>query len=328
MALTATATPSVAQDICRQFVIAAEHHIQTSFRRDNLQLQVTPCRDQERLNILMQRLAQQPRDAATIIYVTLQNTAEQIAQALIAQGFDAAFYHAGIKDDEREQVQNRFMQGETGIVVATIAFGMGIDKSNIRAVYHYNLPKSIENYVQEIGRAGRDGQLSHCEMFACADDLRVLENFIYGDTPGGESLQALLAELLNGETSFDVSIYDLSYRFDIRPLVLGTALTYLELEGLIAASGPFYTEYKINFLRDPLEITATFENDRAAFLTQVFGLGRAGRKWLTVDMTTIEQALQQPKARVIKALDFLAEQGWIELAASNFAAGLSTSEGS
>ena len=74
------------------------------------------------------------------------------------------------------------MAGELRVIVATIAFGMGIDKADIRAVFHYNLPKSLENYTQEIGRAGRDGRPARCEMLACGDDLTVLENFIYGDT--------------------------------------------------------------------------------------------------------------------------------------------------
>jgi ATP-dependent DNA helicase RecQ len=113
---------------------------------------------------------------------------------------------------------------------------MGIDKSNIRAVYHFNLPKSIENYVQEIGRAGRDGNPSLCEMLAVGDDIRVLENFTYGDTPTAESLRALVEHLLAFDDVFDISTYELSNQFDLRPLVLNTALTYLELQNVISAT--------------------------------------------------------------------------------------------
>lgn len=321
LALTATATPEVAKDICRQFDIAPEHHIQTSFRRANLSLQVTPCENSARMNLLQQRLAQQDPASATIIYVTLQNTAEQVAEALSEQGLNAVYYHAGLKDEERERVQNGFMAGEITIVVATIAFGMGIDKSNIRAVYHYNLPKSIENYVQEIGRAGRDGLPSHCELVACADDLRVLENFVYGDTPAPESLNSLLEALLNREPEFDVSTYDLSQRFDIRPLVLSTTLTYLELEGILTATSAFYSEYKIHFLSTPEEIIARFSGERGEFLQQLFAAGSQGRKWLSLNMLTLEQVLQQPKMRAVKALNFLEEQGLIELGVSKLRQG-------
>jgi ATP-dependent DNA helicase RecQ len=168
LALTATATPSVAADICKQFLIQPQDHIQTSFARANLQLRVTPCAAEERVNLLLARLHQHPHTAATIVYVTLQKTAEDLAAAINAAGLAAAHYHAGLTDDERNHIQNNFMQGATPIVVATIAFGMGIDKSNIRAVYHFNLPKSIENYVQEIGRAGRDVKcLRWRTIFAC-----------------------------------------------------------------------------------------------------------------------------------------------------------------
>jgi ATP-dependent DNA helicase RecQ len=263
--------------------------------------------------LLLARLHKHPRDAATIVYVTLQKTAEDVAAAIAASGLSAAHYHAGLNDDERNSIQNNFMNGATPIVVATIAFGMGIDKSNIRAVYHFNLPKSIENYVQEIGRAGRDGLPSLCEMFAVADDIRVLENFTYGDTPSTESIKSLVEYLLAQQAEFDISTYELSNRFDLRPLVLTTALTYLELQGVIVAQSPFYTEYKIQFLQGMDIVLAQFDATRADFLRRLFAAGKRGTKWLTLDMIGISEKLQEPKERITKALDYLAEKGAIEL---------------
>ncbi|RYY01144.1 MAG: RecQ family ATP-dependent DNA helicase [Gammaproteobacteria bacterium] len=317
LALTATATPSVAADICKQFSIQPQDHIQTSFARPNLQLRVTPSSADNRLDLLLARLQKHPRDAATIVYVTLQKTAEEVATAINNSGLSAAHYHAGLKDDERDSIQNNFMNGTTPIVVATIAFGMGIDKNNIRAVYHFNLPKSIENYVQAIGRAGRDGLPSLCEMFAVADDVRVLENFTYGDTPSTESIYELVNYLLAQEHEFDISTYELSNRFDLRPLVLNTALTYLELQNIISAQSPFYTEYKIQFLQDVETLLAQFDPARAEFLTRLFAAGKKGTKWLTLDMIGISEKLQEPKTRITKALDYLAEKSAIELTVAN-----------
>lgn len=321
LALTATATPSVAQDICRQFSIVPTDHVQTSFHRANLQLCVTPCDAGERQALLLERLSQSESSASTIVYVTLQNTAEQVAAYLAEHGLSAVFYHAGMKEEDRHRVQNQFMAGEARIVVATIAFGMGIDKSNIRAVYHYNLPKSIENYVQEIGRAGRDGKASYCELFACAEDIRVLENFIYGDTPTTESLRGLLTELLSGEEVFDISTYHLSHAFDIRPLVLNTTLTYLELAGSVSATNAFYTEYKLHFLRSAEDIISTFSGERADFIRALFAAGKLGRKWLTLDMPRVEALLQQPAHRIQKAIDYFSEQGWLEVSVANLRQG-------
>lgn len=321
LALTATATPAVAADICRQFDIAAGDHVQTSFRRPNLHIRVTPCAHKERLPLLLQRLANQPNGASTIVYVTLQETAERVAEALNKCGHRAAFYHAGMGDEQRATVQDAFMSGEIDIVAATIAFGMGIDKADIRAVYHFNLPKSIENYVQEIGRAGRDGKVSRCELLACADDRLTLTNFVYGDTPSKESLRAFLDALLCNEDVFDVSTYDLSYRFDIRPLVINTALTYLELDGIIAATTPFYSEYKVGFIEAAGAICARFDGERAQFLEQIFHAGKQGSKWLTLDCVQVEQATGQPRDRMTRALGYLEEQGLIELQASGLRQG-------
>lgn len=315
LTLTATATPAVARDICREFAIKPEAHVNTGFYRPNLFLRATVVRPELRAELLLERLRAGPR-GPTIVYVTLQKTAEQLAAALVAEGFSAEAYHAGMEADAREAVQNRFMASDNATVVATIAFGMGIDKANIRAVYHYNLPKSLENYAQEIGRAGRDGAASHCEILAAAEDLTVLENFTYGDTPTPEALHALVEELLArrvaGDT-FDLSTYELSARHDIRQLVISTALTYLELDGLIEATAPFYTTYQWKFQRSPEEILARFEGERRTFLERLFGLANVGRIWHSVVLAEVVSALGEQRDRVVKALTYLEEKGDLEL---------------
>ena len=187
LALTATATPSVAADIRTAFGIEPADHVQTSFLRANLHFRITPCTAQQRLPVLTKLLLK--RKVPSIVYVTLQNTAEHVATHLQKNGVNALAYHAGLPDEHRHAAQDAFMNGQTDVIVATIAFGMGIDKADIRAVYHYNLPKTLENYSQETGRAGRDGKVSVCELLACADDCIVLENFTFGDTPTPQALE-------------------------------------------------------------------------------------------------------------------------------------------
>ena len=318
LALTATATPNVAKDICQQFAIPPEAHVHTGFHRPNLHLHASACLPGHRVEFLIERLKSRPR-GPTIVYVTLQKTAELVADALTKAGFPAEAYHAGMEAEVRESVQNRFMAAADAIVVATIAFGMGIDKADIRAVYHYNLPKSLENYAQEIGRAGRDGKPAHCEILAAGEDLTVLENFTYGDTPTPEALRDLLKDILLGRPvgdTFDVSVYELSTRHDIRQLVVSTALTYLELDGLIEATAPFYTSYQWKFLRALNEVLGRFDAERQAFLKRLFGLAKVGRTWRTVVLADAAAALGGGRERVVKALVYLEEQGDIELRAA------------
>ncbi|HEX2948380.1 MAG TPA: ATP-dependent DNA helicase RecQ, partial [Armatimonadota bacterium] len=206
LALTATATPAVVNDICAGFGIAPESAIVTGFYRPNLYLHVTPTTPDTRDALLVTRLLDRQR-GSTIIYVTLQKTAERVAALLAQAGLPAEAYHAGMESDERNRVQEWWMASNENIVVATIAFGMGIDKSDVRYIYHYNLPKGLESYSQEIGRAGRDGKPSIVELFACPDDVPTLENFAYGDTPTDEALRSLLHELLNAGEDFAVSLY-------------------------------------------------------------------------------------------------------------------------
>ena len=161
LALTATATPQVAADMATAFDIFPEDMTNTGFYRANLELRVTACRDAERPALLIEHLKARPA-GATIVYVSLQRHAEDVAEQLRAAGFNAAAYHAGMASEKRVATQEAFMEGRTPIICATIAFGMGIDKSDIRYIYHYHMAKGYESYMQEIGRAGRDGASSVC----------------------------------------------------------------------------------------------------------------------------------------------------------------------
>ena len=315
LALTATATPAVADDIARAFHVAPADVTHTGFHRPNLFLRITPAPRADALRLLTRRLRERRPPGAAVVYVTLQKTAETVAESLAAVGIDARAYHAGLADELRAGTQDWFMRETAPVIVATIAFGMGIDKADLRAVYHYNLPKSLENYSQEIGRAGRDGLPADCELFACADDLLTLENFTYGDTPEPSAVATLTNSLLAGEgDTFDVSTFDLSGEFDIRPLVVGTLLTYLELEGVIAATAPFYREYSFLPLRSGAEILARFEGERADFLRAIFRASKKGTRWFKLDLRTAADTIPgATRERVIKAFNFLEEQGELEV---------------
>lgn len=312
LALTATATPEVAGDIRRTFGIADADEIKTSFHRRNLALHATPVAAEHR-NAKLRKALNEPEHLPAIVYVTLQKTAERVADFLIHEGFRARAYHAGMADEIRTAVQEDFMAGRVDVIVATIAFGMGIDKADIRAVFHYNLPKTLENYQQEIGRAGRDGGASYCEILACGDDLTVLQNFIHGDIPEETALHAALDHLLGQGPEFDISRYDLSRRTDVRPLVLETVITYLEQENILEPLGAIYTTFQIGFLRDQQEIVDGFSPDRAEFLRRVFATGRQGRRWLTLDVATAAEQLGEHRDRILKALHYLEETSAIEL---------------
>jgi ATP-dependent DNA helicase RecQ len=318
LALTATATPAVVSDICAGFGIEPGDAIVTGFYRPNLTLLTTPAEAGTRDQLLIDRLRERP-PGTTIVYVTLQREAVRVAALLRGAGLPARAYHAGMSAEERTAVQDWWTESDRSVVVATIAFGMGIDKADVRYVYHLNLPKGLESYSQEIGRAGRDGAPGICELFACRDDVPTLENFAYGDTPTREVIATLVDEVFTNDTGtpFAVSEYEVSGQLDVRPLVLRTILTYLELEGLLRQGTPFYAGYSIRPVADSFEdVFAGFDGERADFLRRLVASGKTGRSWTSLDPDAAAHELGEDRDRIVAALGHLEERQLIEVRAT------------
>lgn len=306
--LTATATKQVKLDMANKFAISLEHIVQTGFYRENLDLSVLPVAEQKKNDTLL--LLIQQHQGCGIVYVTLQHTAEIIAGFLQHQGLEAQAYHAGLKDDVRSKIQQDFMDGNIPIVVATIAFGMGIDKSDIRYVIHYDLPKSIENYSQEIGRAGRDKQKSSCFTLANLDGIHTVENFVYADTPERTSIEYVLHNIASEihNSHWELQIYTLSNGSNIKQLPLKTLLVQLELMGVITAKFSYFADFKFKFITPKEDILKLFNAERSEFLTQVFSSAKMKKIWAEPDFDAMHTRYQAPRKRIVSALEYLAEQ--------------------
>jgi ATP-dependent DNA helicase RecQ len=312
--LTATATPPVIADMRGKFAIAEADVVTTGFYRPNLNLRIEPLAGRAKLSWLGHWLSAR-REQASIVYVTQQKTAEQVAEFLSQQGITAQAYHAGLPHERREAIQRGFMAGQSRCIVATIAFGMGIDKSDIRNVVHFDLPKSIENYSQEIGRAGRDGLPSECLVLANRDSLNVLENFVYGDTPEREGIQFVLEEIRRAASDgeWELMLNTLSTQSNIRLLPLKTLLVQLELRGIITPRYAYFADYRFKYLIDAEALLANFDGERRQFVEAIVNTSQRARTWCTVDFEQLYNQHRAERSRVVKALDWFQGKGWIEL---------------
>lgn len=171
MALTATATPRVRMDILKQLHLTQPKWFLSSFNRSNLKFSVLPKKGSSTLDDLVTFIRSRPLHDSGIIYCLSRKECDSVAQTMCERGIKACAYHAGLSDMVRESRQKDWITNKVRVICATVAFGMGIDKPDVRFVLHYSMPKSIEGYYQEAGRAGRDGELAHCILYYNYSDM-------------------------------------------------------------------------------------------------------------------------------------------------------------
>ncbi|EGX95334.1 ATP-dependent DNA helicase recQ [Cordyceps militaris CM01] len=317
--LTATATPKVIKDICDTFAIQPEGVFRTTLYRPNLNLHVKAAKTkQDKYPLIFQFLNAHP--GPTLVYVTLQQQALSMAADLRKEGYDAEAFHAGLNVEVKTKIQDRFLANKVRIVVATIAFGMGIDKPDIRNIIHFDLSSTVEEYCQQIGRAGRDGKTSNCMYYICPDDWYIRENFARGDLPSPQSLKAFLTDIFRQENvsiplggNFKTSHYVQSREFDIRTNTLATVYAALELQfGLIRAITPEYSEYKFV----PTNVYfGRMSNEKAPESQAIYAGAVKKQKFHYVDVNSIVSKTGIRRADIVRKLTDLNDSGVIELKA-------------
>lgn len=259
LALTASATPEVQTDIIKQLELHSPQIFRKSFSRSNLAYMVFPVED--KLFRISQILKKNPQ--SSIIYVRNRRSCLEISNQLLAMGFTAGYYHGGLSTREKEKSMKNWMDGSTQVMVATNAFGMGIDKAEVKTVIHVQLPENLENYYQEAGRAGRNGEKSYAILLNSPSDYQMAENQFIASLPDKEFLTKVYKKLCNylqigyGEGidqthSLNMKQFCLTYKFP--PLNTYNALQFLDNQGVVSLSAEFSQKLEMQFLIESKEV--------------------------------------------------------------------------
>lgn len=235
-AFTATATPEVRADIIQRLGLREHREFVAGFARPNLRVLVTQAGSEAEKYLRLRELVSEQKTG--IIYCATRKRAEAVSEVLRDWRIPSILYHGGLGDEERELAQNRFISGDAGVAVATNAFGMGIDRPDIRFVAHFEIPGSLEAYYQEIGRAGRDGEPAVCELLFNYADTRVQDFFIQGANPGKKFVERLwdwLKRACNPQKELHASIREMASACDEEKneMAVSSALSILDRAGVL-----------------------------------------------------------------------------------------------
>jgi ATP-dependent DNA helicase RecQ len=316
LALTATAPPAVQADIRATLGLPDDGLVNTGARRPNLALNVEAPADRERR--LLELVRRDPT-APTIVYALRQADTVRLAALLDQAGIAARPYHAGLAPEFRAETQDAFLNDEIACVVATIAFGMGVDKPNVRRVIHAHAPRSLEGYVQEVGRAGRDGLPAEGILLFDESDLPALANFVEAKVPDEKQVRDALNAAFTSKETPDVVAFNpftIGDRFDMDAVAVRTLFARLELRGIVRALTPAYDTYQVALSHD-VEATAAALGERdGAVWRALMSQARRGRVWQTLELRSAANAIDVPIASALAVVRRAEEDGGAELKAA------------